>query len=141
MYKLLTINENMRKDVYQMYQDIPKEEIGSSNIIFGKTFEEYKQILKQFKQEETIKNEKLNTTTNRYIFYFNNIPIGEIAIRTTLNDFWLNKGSQIFYKIRKSYRYKGHGTKMLDLALKECIKLGMKKYILIAMIKTLPQKE
>lgn len=53
--------------------------------------------------------------------------IGEVGIRTTLNDFWINKGSQIYYKIRLSERNKGYGNTILFLALKEAKKLGLKK--------------
>ena len=54
-------------------------------------------------------------------------PVGEIEIRTTLNDFWMNNGSQVFYKVKVSERSKGYGTKMLYLALDECRKLGMRQ--------------
>ncbi|MDD3186979.1 MAG: GNAT family N-acetyltransferase [Bacilli bacterium] len=126
-YELKIINIDMAHDVYEMYKDIPFKEVGSTNIIKNQTYEQFKKQLKEFKNEENIKNEHLDTTTNRYIFYLNNIPIGEIGIRTTLNDFWINRGSQIFYKLRYYYRHKGYGTKMLELALIECKKLGMKQ--------------
>lgn len=125
-YKLRLLNTSMGYKEYQMYQDIPKEEMGSTNPINGVSYKEYKEILKAFKKEERVLNPKANSTTNRYIFYVNNVPIGEIAIRTTKNNYWLNKGSQIFYKIKKSERNKGYGTKMLELALKECKEIGMK---------------
>jgi predicted acetyltransferase len=118
---------NIRNDVYDMYQDIPKYELGSTNPFYGLTFEEYVNIIPTIKREETIIDNKLNTTTNRYIFYIDNKPIGELGIRTTLNDFWINKGSQIFYKIRLSERNKKYGNKILELGLKECKKLGMKQ--------------
>lgn len=126
-YKLEIINRNMGRDVYDMYQNIPKQELGTTNDINGCSFEEFKKILKKMKKEEIETNSKLNTTTNRYIFYVNDVPVGEVGIRTTLNDFWMNRGSQIFYKIRINERKKGYGTKMLELALKECSKLGMKR--------------
>ncbi len=125
--KLELINRNMGKDVYLMYQDIPSEELGSTNKIKNCSIDKFYDIIEEFKKEETIINPDLNTTTNRYIFFVNDEPIGEIGIRTTLNEKWLNKGSQIFYKIRMSKRNQGYGTKMLELGIKECKKLGMKK--------------
>ena len=125
-YELKKINAKMGKKEFEMYQDIPKEEVGSSNIIHGKSFEEFKNILKKYKNEEIEINKEINSTTNRYVFYVDGEPIGEIGIRTTLNNFWLEQGSQIFYKIRKSMRNKGYGTKMFEFALAECKKLGMK---------------
>lgn len=129
-YEIRNISIDMGQKEFDMYQDIPKEEVGSSNIIKGKTFEEFKEILKKYKNEETVINKEINSTTNRYIFYADGEPIGEIGIRTTLNDFWLKRGSQIFYKIRENMRNQGYGTKMLELALIECRKLGMAKVCL-----------
>lgn len=110
-----------------MYQDIPRVEIGSTNIINGLSFEEFKKVIEKYLEEETIINEALNTTTNRYLLYVYDKPVGELGIRTTLNDFWINKDSQIFYRIRLSERHKGYGTKILELSLKECQRLGFKK--------------
>ena len=126
-YLLKKISINLGMLEYEMYQDIPKEEIGSSNPICGVTFEEFKEYLKKWVEDETKIDEKLATTTNRYIFYVDDFPVGEIGIRTTINDFWKTKGSQVFYKIRLSERNKGYGTRMLNLALKECKKMGMKE--------------
>lgn len=127
MYKLIKINLNMGLSEYNMYQDIPSNEVGSSNNINGLSFEEFKNALAKFIDDETKVDENLKTTTNRYLFYVNDVPIGEVGIRTTLNDFWINRGSQIFYKIKLSERNKGYGSKMLEMALKECKKLGMEQ--------------
>lgn len=126
-YRLQLINGDMGLDEYEMYQNIPSKEIGITNILNGCSYKQYKEIMNKFKEEMIIMNESLNTTTNRYIFYVDDIPIGEIGIRTTLNDFWINRGSQIFYKIREDKRSKGYGTIMLKMALTECKKLGMKQ--------------
>ena len=114
-FRLEKINEKMGKDIYDMYQDIPKEEIGSTNKINGCSLEEFFEVLKTYKDEEENINKELNTTTNRYILYVDNRPVGEIGIRTSLNDFWMNKGSQIYYKIRISDRNRGYGTKILEI--------------------------
>lgn len=127
-YKLKLVDSSvLTDDIYEMYQDIPSEEIGSSNKLKGKTKEEFKNIINEFILEQSVVNHSLNTTTNRYIFYVNNKPIGELGIRTTLNEFWINKGSQLFYKIRLSERGKGYGNKLLEMALEESEKMGFKK--------------
>lgn len=126
-FELRLINKKMGKNLYDMYQDIPKEEIGSINKFYGCTMDDFYEYIDEIKKEEKIMNINLNTTTNRYIFFVDDYPVGEIGIRTTFNDFWVNRGSQIFYKIRVGERNKGYGTKMLELALEECKKLGMKK--------------
>lgn len=51
----------------------------------------------------------------------------ELGIRTTKNVFWIDKVSQINYKIRKSERGKGYGNIILKLGLDEAKKLGFEK--------------
>lgn len=126
-YRLTKLNENMDIKEYQMYQDIDNIPLRSLNPILNKSFNEYKKIIKEYISEEKELNPILNTTTNRYILYVDDIPVGEFGIRTTLNDFWINSGSQIFYKIRKSYQGKGYGNIILKLGLEECRKLGFKQ--------------
>ena len=125
--KLIPFKDCINKDLYEMYQDIPKEETGSSNKLNGISYTDFKNKCNELSKEETIVNDEINTTTSRFILYDNNKPIGEVGIRTTLNDFWQNKGSQIYYKIRKSERQKGYGNIILNLALNESKKLGFNK--------------
>lgn len=110
--KLLPLKECINKELYDMYQDIPLNEIGSTNI-----FKElsYSMFLKEIKKRIN------DTTTKRYILYINTIPIGELGIRL------ISKDSQIYYKIRASYRNKGYGNIILDLGLKEAKKLNFKQ--------------
>lgn len=124
--KLIPLKYCINQDLYDMYQDIPKEETGSLNEINGISYEDFLNITKKYIEEETNINKNLNTTITRYILFINNLPVGEVGIRTTLNDFWQNKGSQIYYKIRKSQRGKGYGNIIFNLALKEAEKLGFK---------------
>ena len=128
MDKLVKLNLNMGLREYLMYQDIPLKEIGSSNLVYGASYDSFQKYIRQCIKEETIEDPLLhNATTNRYIYYVDNYPIGEVGIRTNLNYFWENMGSQIFYKIRLSERGRGYGMRMLKLALEECKKLGFQK--------------
>jgi hypothetical protein len=113
-YKLVPLKDCININLYNMYQDIPSLDNGEVNILNGKPFDEFKSICKSYLSEDT----------NRYILVYRGDYIGELGIRTTLNDFWINKGSQIFYKIRSTKRRKGYGYKILELGLKECKKLG-----------------
>ena len=125
--KLIPLKEILNEKLYEMYQDIPSQETGSTNKLNGLSYKEFQNKCEELIKEETIINEELNTTTKRYILVSNDKYIGEVGIRTTLNDFWMNKGSQIYYKIRLSERNKGYGNIILELALKECKKLNFKK--------------
>lgn len=125
--KLIPLKNCVNRNLYDMYQDIPKEELGSSNKLYGVSYKEFKLICKKLIKEEKNINEDIHTTTKRFILFVDSIPVGEIGIRTTLNDFWINKGSQIYYKIRKSERGKGYGNIILKLSLLEAQKLNFKK--------------
>ena len=127
MIKLIPLKECINKNTYEMYQDIPNNEIGSSNILKGVSYDKFLNTMQKYIEEENKINEELNTCTLRYILHDEEIPIGEVGIRTTLNDYWQNKGSQIYYKIRLTKRNKGYGNKILALALIEAKKLGFKR--------------
>lgn len=125
--EIKSFKDCINKDLYNMYQDIPKNEIGSTNILYGVSFEEFKNICKKMIKEEKEINITLTTTTNRYILYVDNKPVGEFGIRTTLNDFWIKRGSQIYYKIRKSERGKGYGDIIFKYALMEAKRIGFNR--------------
>ena len=110
-----------------MYQDIPKEEVGSINKFYEISYSDFEKKCAELIKEETLENKETHTTTSRFILYDSARPIGEAGIRTTLSDFWQNKGSQIYYKIRKSERKKGYGNIILSLALEEAKQLGFNK--------------
>lgn len=125
--KLIPLSKCISKELYEMYQDIPAYEIGSINKLNGVDYDEFLNIMNKYILEETNINPDINTTTKRYILSVDNIFVGEVGIRTTLNDFWMNKGSQIYYKIRVSERGKGYGNMILALALEQAKQLGFKR--------------
>lgn len=116
-FKLVPLKDCININLYNMYQDIPLLDNGEVNILNGKTFEEFKSKCKSYLTEDT----------NRYILVYRGDYIGEIGIRTSLDEFWINRGSQIFYKIRSTKRNNGYGYKILELGLKEAKRLGFKK--------------
>lgn len=134
---LKKINSNVSNFEYKMYQEIPREEIGSTNEAKGLSFEEFKKFFKTNEQEEFLELNKEQTPRIVYIMYADNYPIGEIAIRTKLNDYWRKHSGNISYKIRPSERRKGYGTKMLKLAIRECKRLGLEKVLLQCNVKNL----
>lgn len=139
--KLLPFKKCKMSDLYDMYQDIPKKEIGSANPLNGVNYNQFEKICHDYIKEETQINPQIGTTTSRFILFFDDNPIGEVGIRTTFNEFWMNKGSQIYYKIRKSERGKGYGNKIFELALKEARKLGFTSIRVNCNNKNLPSKK
>ena len=124
MFELVELNLDMGIDEYNMYQDIPRHESGSENDCFGIPYSDFKDYLKK---EIDRKNNEVtydDTPTISYIMYVDGVPVGLICLRTKLDDNWMKWSGNFYYRVRKSCRNKGYGTKMLSLALKEFKKLG-----------------
>ena len=102
---------------------------GSAGLSTAKTFEEWFSSVQDNLKEETVRDGFVPSTT--YLAFNNeNKLVGMIDIRHRLNDYLLNFGGHIGYSIRKSERQKGYATEMLNLALKECMNLKIKKVLI-----------
>lgn len=93
-------------------------------------FEEWYSVICDNLKEETVREGLVPSTTYIAIATDGCHLIGMIDIRHRLNDFLLNFGGHIGYSVRRSERQKGYATEMLDLALKECKKLDIKKILI-----------
>ena len=127
MYELVELNTNMKEEEYQMYQDIPSKESGSTNLCKGLPFEVFNNYLER---EISRKYQKVNyydTPTITYILYFNKMPIGYICLRTEIDENWKKWSGNVYYTIRLSERRKGYGSKILELSLDKFRELGFKE--------------
>lgn len=122
--ELKELNMNMGVSEYEMYQDIPLKESGSTNLCNGLPFEVFKNYLESQMARKYQNISEYDTPTVTYIMYVNSIPVGYICIRTKINDQWKKWSGNFYYTIRLSERKKGYGTKILKLALDEFKKLG-----------------
>ena len=93
------------------------------------TFEDWYAAWKDNLSEATVRAGLVPNTTFLAIDENDNL-LGMIDIRHKLNDHLLNFGGHIGYSVTKSKRQKGVATKMLSLALDECIKLGISKVLI-----------
>ena len=140
-FKLVKFSDaKINEAIYNMYKDIPEKEMGSVNKFYNVSYSEFEKRFNSLIVEENVINPKSGSACTRYIFFVDEVPVGEIGIRTTLNDFWINKGSQIFYKISKKYRNKGYGNTMLKLALEECKKMNMNQVRINCDDKNIPSR-
>lgn len=124
---LKELNLNMGKNEYDMFQDIPAKESGSTNECYGIPYDEFKKYLEK---EINRKNNRVtydDTPTISYIMYDDNKPIGLICLRTEIDDNWMKWSGNFYYRIRLTDRKKGYGTKILALALDEFKKMGFKE--------------
>lgn len=127
IYELKELNTEMGKQEYDMYQDIPSKESGSTNLCKGIPYEVFKNYIeREMARKYQIVN-YYDTPTITYILYVNELPVGYIAIRTEIDDNWRKWSGNFYYTIRLSERNKGYGKKILELALNKFKELGFKE--------------
>ena len=124
--KLKKLSLKASKQEYEMFQDIPAKENGSTNLCYGIPFESFSSFVESQMAREFNKISYYDTPTIVYIAYCGDYPIGYFGIRTRINKQWKTWSGNIFYAIRKTERNKHFATKFLKLAFEECKKLGMK---------------
>ena len=124
---LKELDLNMGKEEYEMFQDIPAKESGSTNECNGIPYEEFKSYLEKEINRKYNEVTYEDTPTISYIMYDDNKPIGLICLRTKIDDNCMKWSGNFYYRIRLSERKKGYGTKILSLALEEFRRLGFKE--------------
>ena len=128
--KRLSCNDGI--EIYNMLQEIPKEENGLQNKANGLTFEEFKEwlIIKQAEseQEGIVDGWKVPSTT--YWLYVDGVPVGYGNVRKFLTDALRQAGGHIGYGIAPSFRGKGYGKELLRLLLIEAQKDNIDKILI-----------
>ena len=127
MFELKELNMKMDLSEYEMYQDIPLKESGSTNLCKGLPYDVFKNYLESQMARKYQSISLYDTPTIIYIMYVNNIPVGYVGIRTEIDDNWKKWSGNIYYAIRLSERRKGYATKMVELALNELRKMNYKE--------------
>ena len=129
-YELKELNMDMGKEEYEMYQDIPSKESGSTNLCNGLSHDIFKNYLESQIARKYQNISQYDTLTITYIMYVNSKPVGYICLRTKIDDNWKKWSGNCYYTIRMSERKKGYGTKIIMLALDEFRKLNFKEIYL-----------
>lgn len=125
----LSINDGI--DVYQMLQEIPKEENGITNAVNGKTGEEFNQWL--IHNDNASKGKALEewmVPTNYYWLFAEGKPVGFGKLHHYLTSELREAGGHIVYAIRPSERNKGYGTNLLRMMIEEANKMSIDKVLL-----------
>ena len=81
-YVLKELNVNMGKEEYDMYQDIPAKESGSTNECFGLPYEKFEDYLQKEINRKYNKVTFDDTPTISYIMYVDKRPVGLLCLRT-----------------------------------------------------------
>ncbi|WP_455716401.1 GNAT family N-acetyltransferase [Anaerosporobacter sp.] len=132
MIKLIKLKVTDGNDIYEMLQEIPKNENGYINSVNGMTFHEYKEWLireNNFSQYDEIKD-GWKVPSSTYWIYVNGKPVGMGKIRHFLTEQLYREGGHIGYAIRPSERNKGYGKRLLKELINEASKIGIDKVLL-----------
>lgn len=130
--ELRKLSTNDRMDIYEMLQEVPKEENGAFNPIYGRSFEEFQQWLIRSealsKATELIDGWKVPTTV--YWLYADGYPVGFGKLRHCLTDKLVEEGGNAGYAIRPCQRNRGFGTILLKLLIDEARKMNINALLL-----------
>lgn len=103
---------------------------GSGGLKRAENFNNWYTLLYNNLNEETVKKGLSPETTYLAICVDGGHLVGFINIRHRLNDVLIKFGGHIDFSVRKSQRNKGYASEMLNLGLKECLKLNINKVLI-----------
>lgn len=115
--------------LFDMLQEIPEmDEFGQTNVFFGKSKEEIKEIIsynvKIAYSLETTRNVK---PVEFFVLYAESNPVCVGGLRLRLNNYWKRHGGNLWYKTRPSERNKGYATKFVELVCDRAKEFGLKE--------------
>ncbi len=138
--KRLTLNDGM--DIYNMLQEIPKEENGLMNGAKGLSFSEFKKWLaKQYQlsvQEGVKDGWKVPSTT--FWLFADGTPVGFGKVRHCLTDALRREGGNIGCAIAPRFRGKGYGNAILRLLLEQANEIGVQKALVTIRTDNVPSQ-
>ena len=139
--KKLSINDGM--DIYNLLQEMPKEENGLINKANGLSFEEFQAWLKakqiESEQEGLVDGWKVPSTT--FWLYVDGVPVGFGNLRHFLTEALSKAGGNIGYGIAPEFRGKGYGNILLKLLLQEARKIGLEKVLVTIHLDNIPSQK
>lgn len=139
--KKLSINDG--KDIYNLLQEMPKEENGLINKANGLSFEEFQEWLKakqiESEQEGLVDGWKVPSTT--FWLYVDGVPVGFGNLRHFLTEALSKAGGNIGYGIAPQFRGKGYGNILLKLLLQEARKIGLEKVLVTIHLDNIPSQK
>lgn len=123
--KRLSVDDGM--DIYNLLQDIPKEENGFNNSASGLTYEQYKEWLVKRQNYSTQVGllDGWRVPDTLFFLYVDGVPVGYGSIRHFLTDALRELGGHIGYCISPKYRSKGYGKELLKRLIVEARKIGI----------------
>lgn len=129
-FELHKLSINDGNDVYEMLQEIPKDENGFENSVNGLSFDEYKLWLERsVDMSNAVGLESWMAPQTTFWLFIEGVPIGYGKVRHYLTDKLKVEGGHVGYAIRPSQRGKGYGKLLLKLLLAEANKLDIESVL------------
>lgn len=130
-YKLVELSINDEYEIYDMLQELPAEENGYQNSMYGKSYDEFKEwLISSERIRQGIGLENWMVPQSTYYLFANEKPVGIAKIRHHLTDALRQAGGHAGYSIRPSERNKGYGTILLELLIQEMKQLKIDRILL-----------
>jgi len=118
------------RDIYDMLQEIPRDENGFHSGCNGATYEEYQDWLAMCLRHERGEGlEEWMVPQTVYWLFADGASVGYAKLRHCLNANLRANGGHVGYVIRPSRRGEGHGKRLLGLILKEAAAMGIDRVL------------
>jgi len=125
----LSIDDGM--DIYNMLQEIPKDENGFLNSCYGLSYDEYKQwLIRSYDIANGIGLEDWMVPSNTYWLYVGGVPVGVGKLRHRLTEKLREDGGHAGYAITSAHRGRGYGKLLLKLLIGEAKGMGIDRLLL-----------
>lgn len=143
MIELKKLSVDDGKDIYNLLQEMPKEENGLINKANGLSFEEFQAWLKakqiESEQKGLVDGWKVPSTT--FWLYVDGVPVGFGSLRHFLTEALSKAGGNIGYGIAPQFRGKGYGNILMKLLLQKAKKIGLEKVLVTVHLDNIPSKK
>lgn len=123
--------DKMNAKIYDMLQNIDKEENGFGNEANGLSFAQYANYIGERIKDKDEKTVKTGFAPQTIFWLFDNDEvIGFSKMRHHLNDKYRIDCGHIGYAIRKEKRNKGYGKKLLKLTIDKIRRIGVSEILI-----------
>jgi predicted acetyltransferase len=117
-YELRKLSPDDGRDVYEMLQELSKDENGFTNGCNGKTYDEFKNwLIKSNNVANGIGLEEWMVPQKIYWLYVDGMPVGMGKLRIYLTDKLKEEGGHCGYAIIPTQRNKGYGKVLLKMLI------------------------
>lgn len=140
--RAISIKDRDSQTIYQMLQEIPKNDHGFENHAYGLSFTQFQSWIALNFDYSQGKNLPQGYVPQTYFwFYVNEQLSGMGKLRHSLTPKLKKAGGHIGYALRPSMRGQGLGTKLLGLLIKEARQLGIKDILVTCSLNNLPSRK